>query len=113
VVGSRVTDVGFLLTLGCMLAVVVYAMWNWGYRQGTTGSSIGKSMLKFRVVSEKSWQPIGFGRSALRQIAHWIDQMVCYIGFLFPLWDSKRQTLADMLMDTVCMPINPKPPAAN
>jgi len=27
------------------------------------------------------------------------------IGYLFPLWDAKRQTIADKIMTTVCLPI--------
>jgi uncharacterized RDD family membrane protein YckC len=88
------------------LAAFAFGIWNYGYRQGTTGSSVGKSVLKFKVVSEKTGQPIGFLMSIVRQIAHIIDQIICYIGYLFPLWDPKRQTLADKIMGTVCIPIN-------
>ena len=84
---------------------VVFGVWNYGYRQGTTGSSIGKSVMKFKVVSEKTGQPIGFGLSVVRQIAHIIDGAICYIGYLFPLWDAKRQPIADKIMSTVCLPI--------
>ena len=70
-----------------------------------TGTSIGKSVMKFKVVSEKTWQPIGFGMSVVRQIAHIVDSIICYIGYLFPLWDNKRQTLADKIMTTVCLPL--------
>ena len=87
------------------LIVLAYGVWNYGYRQGTTGSSIGKSIMKFKVVSEKTGQPIGFGMSVARQIAHIVDAIICYIGFLFPLWDPKRQTLADKIMTTVCLPL--------
>jgi uncharacterized RDD family membrane protein YckC len=83
---------------------LVYVVWNYGYRQGTTGSSIGKSILKFKVVSEKTGQPIGFGMSIVRQLAHIIDGAICYIGYLFPLWDAKRQTIADKIMTTICLP---------
>ena len=86
-----------------LLLILAYAIWNWGYRQGTTGSSIGKSVLKFNVVSEKTGKPIGFGRSVVRQLAHFVDAIICYIGFLFPLWDAKRQTQADKIMATVCL----------
>ena len=82
-----------------------YLLWNYGYRQGTTGSSIGKSIMKFKVVSEKTGQPIGFGLSIVRQLAHVVDAIICYIGYLFPLWDAKRQTLADKIMTTVCLPL--------
>jgi len=83
---------------------VVFVIWNNGWRQGRTGSSLGKSLLRFSVVGEKAGQPVGFGRSVLRQLAHLIDALLCYVGFLFPLWDSKRQTLADKIMHTVCVP---------
>ncbi len=89
----------------CLLIGLGYLVWNYGYRQGTTGSSIGKSIMKFKVVSEKTGQPIGFGLSIVRQLAHFVDAVICYIGYLFPLWDSKRQTLADKIMTTVCLPL--------
>jgi hypothetical protein len=56
-----------------MLSVVIglaYLVWNYGYKQGTTGSSIGKGIMKFKVVSEATGQPIGFGMSIVRQLAH-------------------------------------------
>ena len=87
------------------LLILGYVIWNNGYRQGTTGSSIGKSVMKFKVVSETTGQPIGFGMSVVRQLAHFVDAIICYVGFLFPLWDSKRQTLADKIMTTVCLPL--------
>jgi uncharacterized RDD family membrane protein YckC len=86
------------------LLSIAYLVWNYGYRQGTTGSSIGKSIMKFKVVSEKTGQPIGFGMSVVRQLAHIIDTAICYIGYLFPLWDPKRQTIADKIMSTICLP---------
>ena len=82
-----------------------YIIWNYGYKQGTTGSSIGKGIMKFKVVSEETGQPIGFGMSVVRQIAHFVDAIICYIGYLFPLWDAKRQTIADKLIKTVCLPL--------
>lgn len=84
---------------------LAYVLWNYGYRQGTTGSSIGKSIMKFKVVSEKTGQPLGFGLSIVRQLAHLVDSFLCGIGYLFPLWDNKRQTLADKIMTTVCLPV--------
>jgi len=92
------------------ILALVYWIWNLGYRQGTTGSSIGKSIMKFKIVSEKTWQPIGFGLSVVRQLAHFVDAVICYIGFLFPLWDAKRQSLADKIMTTVCVPVTTGPP---
>ncbi|HEX2284597.1 MAG TPA: RDD family protein, partial [Mycobacterium sp.] len=108
------SGLGLTVVVLAWLVSLAYFVWNYGYRQGTTGSSIGKSVLKFRVVSEKTGQPIGFGMSIVRQLAHIIDVAICYVGFLWPLWDGKRQTLADKIMTTVCLPLerqglNPQP----
>ena len=119
---SNMTAFGMIVYILAYALAFAYWIWNWGYRQGTTGQSIGKSVMKFKVISEKTGQPIGFGLSIVRQIAHVVDSLVCYIGWLFPLWDAKRQTLADKIMSTICVPaeqaalnpqpLPPQPPAA-
>jgi hypothetical protein len=97
---------GAVIVIGIagLLALTV-GLWNL-HRQGKTGSTIGKSVMKFKVVREITGQPIGFPMSVVRQIAHVVDAAVCYIGYLLPLWNQKRQTLADMMMSTVCLPID-------
>ena len=101
---SQPTAAGLGISLVLSVLAAIFVIWNFGYRQGTTGSSIGKSVMKFKVVSEKTGQPIGFGLSIVRQLAHIVDSLICYIGYLFPLWDAKRQTIADKIMTTVCLP---------
>ncbi|WIM90307.1 RDD family protein [Candidatus Mycobacterium wuenschmannii] len=105
------STVGLTVMWIAALTALGYFIWNFGYRQGTTGSSIGKSVLGFRVVSENTGEPIGFGMSVLRAFAHVIDSAIFYVGYLFPLWDAKRQTLADKVMATVCLPVE-RPAAA-
>jgi uncharacterized RDD family membrane protein YckC len=104
------STLGLAVMWGAVLTGLVYLVWNYGYRQGTTGSSIGKSVLKFKVVSENTGQPLGFGLSVLRQIAHVVDAVPFCIGYLFPLWTAKRQTLADKIMATVCLPLEQAAP---
>jgi uncharacterized RDD family membrane protein YckC len=99
------STIGVLAQWLATLVGLAYLVWDYGYRQGTTGSSIGKSVMKIKVVSEVTGQPLGFGMSVLRQIAHFVDALICFIGFLLPLWDSKRQTLADKIMTTVVLPV--------
>ena len=98
------STLGITVMWAAVLVGLAYFVWNYGYRQGTTGSSVGKSVMKFKVVSEVTGQPIGFGMSVVRSLAHFVDAIICFIGFFFPLWDSKRQTLADKIMTTVCLP---------
>jgi len=98
-----------IVNLILTVAVLAYWIWNWGYRQGTTGCTVGKSVLKFKVVSERDGQPIGFGSSILRYFAHLLDSITLGIGYLLPLFTAKRQTIADMVMSTVCLPTEPPP----
>uniref|UniRef100_UPI003899D958 RDD family protein n=1 Tax=Mycobacterium sp. HUMS_1102779 TaxID=3383487 RepID=UPI003899D958 len=105
VCATQNSPVGVLAQALTSAVGLFYLIWNYGYRQGTTGSTLGKSVLNFKVVSEVTGQPIGFGRSILRVFAHFVDAIICFVGFLFPLWDAKRQTLADKIMSTVCLPI--------
>ncbi|GJO26123.1 RDD family protein [Mycobacterium marinum] len=102
---SQPSMIGQLAQWLLSLVGLAYLVWDYGYRQGATGSSIGKSIMKFKVVSETTGEPLGFGMSVVRQLAHIVDAIICYIGFLFPLWDAKRQTLADKIMTTVCLPL--------
>jgi uncharacterized RDD family membrane protein YckC len=107
---AAVSDFWTSIQFIAFLPGAVYFFWNFCYRQGGTGQSVGKSVMQFKVVSEKTWQPIGFWLSLVRQIAHYVDQLICYVGYLWPLWDGKRQTLADKMLGTVCVPVNAPPP---
>lgn len=95
------SGVGLLLiVIGATASVAVF-VWNICIRQGRTGYSIGKSTVGIKLISETTGQPIGGGMSFVRQIAHLLDAIPCYLGYLWPLWDGKRQTFADKLLKTV------------
>jgi uncharacterized RDD family membrane protein YckC len=83
------------------LAYTVYNRW---YLGGTTGQSFGKKVLGLRLISEQSGQPIGPLMAFLRDICHILDTLACFVGWLFPLWDAKRQTFADKIVSTVVVP---------
>jgi uncharacterized RDD family membrane protein YckC len=80
------------------LGITVYNRWILG---GRTGQSWGKQVFNLRLLRMSDGQPIGAGMAFVRDLAHIIDALPCYIGFLFPLWDNRRQTLADKVMSTV------------
>ncbi len=90
---TLLTFVGLALYLGVFI-------WNICIKQGKTGYSIGKGIMGIKLVSANTGQPIGAGVSFARQLAHIVDALPCYIGFFWPLFDSKRQTFADKIMGT-------------
>ena len=90
-----------LMGLGA-LTTLAFFIWNTCFRQGRTGYSVGKSALGIKLIGEDSGQPIGAGMSFVRQLLHIVDS-ICYIGYLWPLWDRKRQTFADKILETVVL----------
>ncbi len=92
-----------ILDIIAYLAFLGYIIYN-RWILGGQGQSIGKKVLGMMLVSEETGQPIGTLNAFLRDICHFVDSVICYVGYLFPLWDTKRQTIADKIMKTVVIP---------
>jgi uncharacterized RDD family membrane protein YckC len=88
----------YLLLSLVSLGVAIYNRW---ILAGKTGQSWGRKLLNVRLVGEQTGQPVGAGMAFVRDLCHFADSIICYIGFLFPLWDAKRQTIADKIVKTV------------
>jgi uncharacterized RDD family membrane protein YckC len=89
-----------ILALLFYLAGIGLAIWNVFIRQGSTGQTIGKQVLGLKLIGADTGQPIGAGKAFLRQLTHILDSLACYVGYLWPLWDEKRQTFADKINNT-------------
>ncbi|WP_051967040.1 RDD family protein [Kitasatospora mediocidica] len=84
---------GDLLQL-CIMAAIAY-------QEGTTGQSPGKKTVGTMVLREEDGQLLGAGRAIARRFLHALDALCCLLGYLWPLWDAKRQTFADKLVSSV------------
>ncbi|MFH8614266.1 RDD family protein [Streptomyces sp. NPDC017979] len=87
-------------------AWLIAAMVFIAYREGTTGQSPGKQVLGIKLLREQDGQIVGFGKAFLRRLAHIVDALPCYIGYLWPAWDQKKQTFADKICSTVVIKSN-------
>jgi uncharacterized RDD family membrane protein YckC len=83
-----------------MLLSYLWGLYN-GYLQGQTTQSVGKRLIGLATVREQDGKPIGAGAGFGRAFLHLLDAIPCGVGFLFPLWDRKRQTFADKIMGTI------------
>jgi Mce-associated membrane protein len=63
-----------------------------------TGWSLGRARFGITVVGDDGWVPAPWWL-LLRDLAHLLDT-VSVVGWLWPLWDSRRRTFADMLLRT-------------
>ena len=101
-IGVIVHNVAFSLLV--LLASIGWWIYNRCIQAGRTGQSLGKKTLRLRLLSEKTGEPIGAGMAFARDICHILDSLACYIGWLFPIWDAKRQTFADKIVRTIVIP---------
>jgi uncharacterized RDD family membrane protein YckC len=93
--------VGLVVTLLGWLGGLAFHLWNYCVKQGRTGATIGKKMVGIRLISEGTGRPIGGWLCLGRMFVHTIDGAVLYLGYLWPLWDAKRQTWTDKVLGTV------------
>lgn len=99
-----------LLVVGGLCALAFW-LWNTCYRAGRTGRSIGKSVVGITLLGETTGRPIGFGLALGRYFLHILDGLPCYLGYLWPLWDRKRQTFADKIVGSIVV-VEPREVAA-
>jgi uncharacterized RDD family membrane protein YckC len=97
-VGAALAVLGYIGAIG-------FSIWNVVFRQGKTGQTIGKQIVGIKLIRELDGQPVGAGMSFIRTLAHILDSLACYIGWLWPLWDAKKQTFADKVCNTVVVHI--------
>lgn len=63
------------------------------------GWSLGRALFGI-VVVRRDGQRIGMWRLIARDVAHLLDTAALFVGWLWPLWDSRRRTFADLLLRT-------------
>lgn len=87
--------------LALLMNLIIVVIWVYNRAiMGGKGASVGKKALGLKLISEQTGEPIGAVKAFVRDFVHVVDS-ICMIGYLFPLWDQKRQTLADKIMTTV------------
>lgn len=67
-----------------------------------TGWTLGRALCGIAVRDGAGPEAgaVGIGRLAVRELAHLLDTLSVFVGWLWPLWDRRRRTFADMLART-------------
>jgi uncharacterized RDD family membrane protein YckC len=95
--GAAVT---MIVGLGVIVASLAWMAYNRWFTAGRTGQSLGKRVTKIRLIGDETRAPIGAKNAFIRDLVHILDALTL-VGYLWPLWDEKRQTFADQIMKTV------------
>jgi uncharacterized RDD family membrane protein YckC len=89
-----------IIGMGVMLAGLGWTAYNRWMIAGRTGQSLGKRSTKIILLGEETYAPIGARNAFIRDLVHILDALTV-VGYLWPRWDEKKQTLADQIMRTI------------
>lgn len=65
----------------------------------SNGQGPGHKIANVQII-DINGVPVSGAAAINRNLAHFVDSLICGIGWLFPLWDREKQTLADKITKT-------------
>ena len=77
-------------------AMMLFTLFCWVYLQGTPG----KLLMGCRIVDAKTGMAPSVGKAIVRYIGYFISALPLGLGFLWILWDPRRQGFHDKLGGT-------------
>lgn len=90
-----------LIAFGFLIVAFIYLR-----ALGKTGQTWGRKIVGIKVIGETTGEPIGFGRALGRQLfASFISAQILYIGYLWMLWDDKKQTWHDKVVNSIVVKV--------
>lgn len=102
------------LALAALIGVAVGVVYRTILEGSARGQTVGKMAMGIAVKDADSGGPIGYGRAFGRWLVGYVLWVVVYIpgiiDLLFPLWDSKRQTLHDKAVHSVVVQVRQNTP---
>jgi len=82
---------GFQTIIGALYVVLLWVNWN--------GQTIGKKIMKIKVVREDG-KPLEYREAIIRYVCYFVSAIPVGLGFLWVLWDEKKQGWHDKLAKT-------------
>ncbi|MBJ7339385.1 RDD family protein [Mycolicibacterium sp.] len=90
-----------------ILAVALLATFvNRWLLPSVTGWTVGRAVTGIRVTTANG-ESAGSLRLLARDLAHLLDTAALFVGWLWPLWDKRNRTFADLLVRTEVRVVDP------
>jgi uncharacterized RDD family membrane protein YckC len=89
---------GYLLFSYYVMSVMLNMVY-FTYFHGTTGQTLGKKLLGLRVV-RTTGEPMTIGTAFLRWVGYAISGAILYLGFIWVIFDSRKQGWHDKIAGT-------------
>lgn len=82
------------------------------FHASAAGQTIGNRICSIRIVDEANGQSVDYGRAAIRWLMSYVSGLAILIGYLWMLWDPKKQTWHDKVARTLVVRTSYYPPPA-
>ena len=92
-------SVWWWLTVSVLAAAALLTMINRVVLPAIRGWSLGRALMGIAVMGPGG-ASVGMGQLLCRDLAHLLDTLSVFVGWLWPLWDPRRRTFADLLLGT-------------
>ncbi len=67
---------------------------------GTYGATVGKMVMSLKVTKENGAK-VSYSDALLREIAKYLSAAILMLGFLWVIWDKKKQGWHDKIAKTM------------
>jgi uncharacterized RDD family membrane protein YckC len=87
------------------IGTFVMGYFLWGRPVGQGHQTIGQKLAGVRVVDAQTGDPtLGTGRAYGRWLFRsTVSTWLCYLGYLWSLWDDRKQAWQDMVVNTIVL----------
>ncbi|BBX19283.1 hypothetical protein CRI77_00190 [Mycolicibacterium duvalii] len=98
----------WVFTVGFALAVLALPA-NRLVLPVATGWTLGRALVGIAVrrPAGSAGREVGLARLTARELAHVLDTVALFVGWLWPLWDRRKRTFADLLARTEVHRVTP------
>jgi uncharacterized RDD family membrane protein YckC len=96
-----VEPVGVVIMVLGYILIFAFTIWNAVFRQGRRGQTLGKQIVGIQVIKGETGAFLGAGTAFVRWLMAQILGGLCFLDYLWPLWDKKKQTWHDMIVGSV------------
>lgn len=90
------SDMAVIYLISALVGVAYYSG-MWAYADGAT---VGKKLVKIKIVSNEDGSDIGLGAALLRYLGYMISSIPCGLGFLWVIWDDEKRGWHDKISNT-------------
>ncbi len=95
---------------GSLFLIILIVYWGFQIFFWTRSQSIGKAILKLRVVDAHTGRPIGFAKMLLREvIVKKASAAVLWLGYIWILIDKYNRSWHDKILETYVIDESPAP----